>query len=131
MSTLLNKWFICFMLIWVAIYSTNQLGFYFYWPIQSFALDLIVIPILANLGLWLLRIIYKNNETKLSYWHLVYLILSISLVFEYYLPQHQKRYTRDFWDILMYTVGALFFFLKMNTQKDHRTKKIRPTNGYS
>jgi hypothetical protein len=117
MSTLFNKWFILFALIWIIIYSSNQLGFYFYWPIQSFALDLIVVPILANLGLWLLRIIYKNNNTKLSYWHLLYLIVSLSLVFEYYLPQQKKRYTQDYWDILMYVVGALFFLLKMNTQK--------------
>ena len=114
MRTLKNKWFICFILIWIIIYSANQFGFYFYWPIQSFALDLIVVPILANLGLCLLRIIYKNDRTKLSYWHLLYLIISLSLVFEYYLPQNNQRYTRDYWDILMYTTGALFFYLKMN-----------------
>ena len=119
MRTLKNKWFIFFILVWIIIYTANQFGFYFYWPIQSFALDLIAVPILANLGLCLLRIIYKDDKTKLSYVHLLYLIISLSLVFEYYLPLNNQRYTRDYWDILMYTSGAIFFYLKMNNYKSN------------
>lgn len=114
MKTLNNFYFIGFSLIWLTIYSSNFLGHQFYWPIQFYLLDLIAVPILAQLGLWWMRLIKGNPNELLSIWHVIFIVASLSLVFEIYMPKHQTRYIADVWDILMYFLGGLFFYFVMN-----------------
>lgn len=120
MKTLLNFWFIGFSLIWFTIYSSNLLGHQFYWLIQFYLLDLIAVPILSQLGLWWMRLIKGKANELLSIWHIAFIVLSLSLVFELYMPKHQNRYTADVWDILMYFLGGLFFYFIMNKPPDQK-----------
>jgi hypothetical protein len=114
MSTLSNKYFIAFSLIWLLIFTCTKLEIYFYWPIQFYFIDIIAVPIIGNLSLAFYRFILKNESAKLSNWHIALIVLSLSLVFEWYLPKHNLRYTADIWDVLMYVFGGLFFSLVMN-----------------
>jgi uncharacterized membrane protein YjjB (DUF3815 family) len=114
MKTLTNFYFIGFSLIWLTIYTSNLFDYQFYWIIQFYLLDLIAVPILAQLGLWWMRIIKGKRDDLLSIWHIAFIVLSLSFVFEIYMPKHQTRYTADVWDILMYFLGGLFFYFVMN-----------------
>ena len=114
MKTLTNFYFIGFSLIWFIIYSSNFLGHQFYWPIQFYLLDLIAVPILAQLGLWCMRLIKGKSNELLSVWHVGFIVVSLSVVFEIYMPKHQTRYSADVWDIVMYFIGGLFFYFVMN-----------------
>jgi len=114
MKTLTNFYFIGFSLIWLTIYTSNLLGYQFYWLIQFYLLDLIAVPILAQIGLCWMRFIKGKRNELLSIWHIAFIILSLSFVFEIYMPKHQTRYTADVWDILMYVLGGLFFYFVMN-----------------
>lgn len=114
MKTLTNFYFIGFSLIWFTIYSSNFFGYQFYWLIQFYLLDLIAVPILAQLGLWWMRLIKGNPNELLSIWHIAFIVLSLSLVFEVYMPKHQTRYSADVWDIVMYLLGGIFFYFMMN-----------------
>ena len=114
MKTLLNFYFIGFSLIWLTIYSSNLLSYQFYWLIQFYLLDLIAVPILAQIGLWWMRLIKGKCNELLSVWHIAFIVLSLSFVFEIYMPKHQTRYTADVWDIMMYFLGGLFFYFVMN-----------------
>ena len=109
-----------FSLIWLLIFTANKLGYVFYRPVQFFLLDLLAAPILANLGLWLMRLIHQNNKYKLSGWNILFIIISLSLVFEWWMPKHHHRYTADIWDVLMYGFGGLFFWWRMN-KNSHRS----------
>ena len=114
MKTFTNFYFIGFSLIWLIIYTSNLFGYQFYWPIQFYLLDLIAVPILAQIGLWWMRLIKGKRNELLSIWHIAFIVLSLSFVFEIYMPKHQTRYTADVWDILMYFLGGLFFYFVMN-----------------
>ena len=114
MKTLTNFYFIGFSLIWLTIYTSNLFGHQFYWLIQFYLLDLIAVPILAQIGLWWMRLIKGKRNELLSIWHIAFIVLSLSFVFEFYMPKHQTRYTADVWDILMYFLGGFFFYFVMN-----------------
>lgn len=114
MNTLLNKYFIAFSLIWLLIFTCTKLHFYFWWPIQFYLIDLIAVPVIGNLSLVFYRVLLKKKSARLSNWHIALMVLSLSLVFEWYMPKHNLRYTADIWDIAMYTFGGLFFSLLMN-----------------
>ncbi len=114
MITLVNKYFIAFSLIWLLIFACTKLEIYLYWPIQFYFIDLIAVPIIGNLSLAFYRFILKKEDERLSYWHIVFIVLSLSLVFEWFMPKHNLRYTADVWDVVMYFLGGLFFGLVMN-----------------
>ena len=114
MNTLLNKWFITFSLIWFIIFICTKLGYYFYWPIQYYLIDLLAVPIIAQLCLWWMRLILQKPNYSLSKWNILILIIALSLVFEIYLPTKNARYTGDYFDVMMYFLGGLFFLGRMN-----------------
>ena len=114
MKTLLNKWFLSFSLVWFIIFVCTKIGYYFYWPIQYYLIDLLAVPIIAQLCLWWMRLILQNAKYQLPKWNILLLIIALSLVFEVYLPTKNARYTGDCFDVIMYCFGGLFFVKIMN-----------------
>ncbi|TKB96043.1 hypothetical protein [Pedobacter cryophilus] len=117
MATLTNKWFLVFSLIWLIIFTCTKFGIYFYWPIQFYLIDLIAVPIIGNLSLAFYRFILKNQLARLSFWHIAFIVLSLIVVFEWYMPKSNSRYSADIFDVVMYILGGLFFGLVMNCKK--------------
>ena len=114
MKTLLNGWFIAGCLTWLIVISARKLGH----PVllvNGYIDDLIAIPVIANLGLWFQRVfLIKNDHYVLSPWHVVFMVIYVSLLFEGILPHVSKTYTADWIDVLLYVIGGLFFYLVMN-----------------
>jgi hypothetical protein len=117
MKTLTDKCFIAFSLIWFIIFICTKFEIYFYWPFQFYLIDLIAVPIIGSLSLAFYRLLLNNEAAKLSFWHIAFIVLGLSLVFEWYMPKHYSRYTADIWDVVMYIFGGLFFGLVMNRKK--------------
>ncbi|MBC7653304.1 MAG: hypothetical protein H7098_02385 [Oligoflexus sp.] len=61
-----------------------------------------------------MRLILQKPDYKLSKWNILILIVGLTLVFEIYLPTKNARYTGDYFDVLMYVFGGLFFLRIMN-----------------
>ncbi len=114
MKTLLNRWFLSFSLIWLIVFTCTKLGYYFYWPIQFYLIDLLAVPIIGQLCLWWMRFILQNPHYKISKWNVVLIIIALSIVFEIYLPTKNARYTGDYFDAMMYCLGGIFFLKWMN-----------------
>ena len=114
MATLTNKWFLVFSLIWLIIFTCTKFEIYFYWPVQFYLIDLIAVPIIGNLSLAFYRFILKNQNAKLSFWHITFIVIGLIIVFEWYLPQFNSRYSADSFDAMMYILGGIFFGLIMN-----------------
>ena len=114
MKTLLNKWFIAGCLVWVIVFTTRKL----HQPIpylNGYLTDIFAIPIIATLALCFQRVIvFKNNFYTLSKWHVVFITVYVSLVFELLLPRLSKTYTGDWVDVGLYIVGGIFFYREMN-----------------
>jgi len=114
MKTLLNKWFIASCLIWLVVISTRKLGHPIPY-INGYIDDAIAIPVIASLALCFQRVvIFKSNYYVLSVWHVVFITAYLSIAFEVILPLISKTYTGDWIDVLLYCVGAVFFYRVMN-----------------
>lgn len=83
--------------------------------INGYIGDALAIPVIANLGLWFQRVfIIRSNYYVLGIKHVVFIVIYVSLVFEGLLPLLSKTFTADWIDVLLYTIGGLFFYLVMN-----------------
>ena len=73
--------------------------------------DFLAIPIVAILclhGVWLIK---KDRRIRLNGFTIFSLVALFSLVFEYYLPLQDDRYTGDVWDVVCYGLGGLIFYI--------------------
>lgn len=115
MKTLLNPWFIIFCVAWTILYVARMT----HHPIlylNGHLADFLAVPVIANLGLWFQRIfIYKKSTYVLKRGHVIFIVLYLSVVFEWLLPKyHPEIFTGDWTDVLLYIVGGCFYFSVMN-----------------
>jgi glycopeptide antibiotics resistance protein len=114
MKTLLNKWFLGGCLLWLVITIMRRSGHPL--PVLNGCIDdLLAIPVIANLGLWFQRVfIIRNNYYVLSPWHVLFIVVYVSILFELALPYYSKTYTGDWRDVILYLVGGIFFYKIIN-----------------
>jgi len=114
MKTLLNKWFIAGCAIWLLVFISRKVGHPLPY-LNGYIDDAFAIPVIADLGLWFQRgFIIKSNYYTLSVWHVVFITVYVTLVFEVLLPLISKTYTADWLDALLYVIGGIFFYRVMN-----------------
>lgn len=109
-----SKLFWSFSLVGLFVYSMNKAGYVFPDPIQFYLNDLLVIPIVATLGMWLMRAVLQQRDLILVRWQVIFTVAAFSIVFEMILPFLMKRYTADPIDVLIYLIGGLFYWKMMN-----------------
>lgn len=114
MKTLLNKWFIGGCLVWLVMIILRRSGYPL--PVlNGYIDDLLAIPVIANLGLWFQRVfVIRNNYYVLSPWHVAFIVIYVSVLFELVLPYYSKTYTGDWIDVLLYLAGGVFFYRIIN-----------------
>jgi len=74
--------------------------------------DLLFIPTVATFALIFVRFFKRDNSITVSPWLVGFLVLTMTLYFEWYLPafnSHIHPYTSDWIDILMYVLGGVGF----------------------
>jgi len=114
MKTLLNKWFLFGCFFWLITLIARKTG----QPIaylNGYIGDAFAVPVIANISLWFQRVfIIRNNYYVLAKWHVVFIFFYLTILFEVILPCFSKRYTADFFDVLLYFIGSLLFYFVMN-----------------
>jgi|ERR1041385_5691918 hypothetical protein len=114
MKTLLNKWFVSGCIVWVIVTIIRKSGH----PLpllNGYINDALAIPLIANLGLWFQRVfVIRNNYYVLSPWHVIFIVVYVSVLFELALPYYSKIYTGDWIDVILYLAGGIFFYLIIN-----------------
>jgi hypothetical protein len=116
MKTLLNPWFIAGCLVWLLVFVTRRIGHPLPY-VNGYLSDAFALPVIANLGLWFQRVfIVRNNRYLLTPWHVLFVVVYVSIVFEWILPSISKKFTADWIDVLLYTIGGVFFYLVMNKE---------------
>lgn len=73
--------------------------------------DLIVIPIIATICLYVIWLLKKSFQLRIGIFSLLSLVILYSVYFEYYLPKTNYRYTGDVRDIFCYATGAVIFYI--------------------
>ena len=73
--------------------------------------DFLAIPIIATIALHGVWIIKKDRTLRINGFTILSLVVLFSVVFEYYLPQEDDRYTGDVWDVVCYGLGGMIFYI--------------------
>lgn len=76
--------------------------------------DLLCMPILLSLLLLERRWLTGNKNRVFSALEVSIMVLVMSFIFEGLFPYWSSNFTRDYWDIVAYMLGALFFYKLMN-----------------
>ncbi|RDC64979.1 magnesium citrate secondary transporter [Adhaeribacter pallidiroseus] len=77
--------------------------------------DLLAMPVILTLAVAVQRQwVYRNPQYVLSKIQVIFAVVYVSVWFEGVLPTFSGKYTRDFWDILAYVLGAWFFYRFVN-----------------
>jgi hypothetical protein len=125
MKTLLNKWFIFGCLIWLVVIILRKAEH----PVpvlNGYINDLAAIPVIANLGLWFQRVlIIRNNYYVLSAWQVAFIVIYVSVLFELALPHYSRTYTADWTDVLLYSIGGVFFYKIINKPIMPETRQMK------
>lgn len=109
MKPLVNPYFIVSTLLYLVIYLTNLSGFSFPPIIRNYYADLLCLPVLLPLVLWTLQRMKRTPNLTLNKMMIIFAWLYVSVLFEFILPHFSHQYTADYWDIMMYGIGALVF----------------------
>ena len=78
--------------------------------INHYVNDFLCIPLVLGGIVFILRKWKKDPQFSIPFPTIVVVVLLYALYFEYYLPQHNPRYTADVWDVVLYALGGLFFY---------------------
>lgn len=105
----LPNWFY----VLLALYFIVRLGrAYFEFPyfIKNYFTDLICMPIILMVCLTGVRLIKKQSDLQLNFWHIAIVLAQFIFIFEIILPKQSMRYTGDWIDAVMYFIGAIVFY---------------------
>jgi hypothetical protein len=109
MKLLFDRLFIVYCLAWCTIHIFRNL----YWPIpflNGYLTDFIAVPAMAHVTLTFTRIfVVKNNNYKYPLSYLLFIALYVSSIFEYVMPHFHTSYTSDWWDVVAYFAGSIFY----------------------
>ena len=78
---------------------------------SSYVNDLLCMPVVLGVCLFLIRKFSKNKQLKISLFSVLSLAALYSVYSEYYLPKVTERYTADVVDVLFYFTGAIIFWV--------------------
>lgn len=72
--------------------------------------DLLAMPVILSLALFLMRLIYRNVHYILSKTQVVFAVIYLALVFELILPFLSTNYVGDIIDVICYMAGGFLFY---------------------
>ncbi len=107
------SYFIGSVLIGSCIYLSSVFGIVLPRIIRFYVNDFLIIPMVLTVLLYTVRKTQNNRHKTISIFNILYLCLLYSLIFEFWLPKFQQRYTGDMMDVCLYFLsGILFYFLQ-------------------
>ncbi|WP_435262183.1 hypothetical protein [Tenacibaculum sp. nBUS_03] len=107
-------YYFCFScIVGSIVYIASQDGMSLPRIIRFYVNDFLIIPIVLSICLYVLRWSRGNKRYRVPFWIILYISLFYAIVFEYFLPQANERYTADIIDVFLYFIsGILFYYLQ-------------------
>ncbi|MVN90598.1 hypothetical protein [Mucilaginibacter aquatilis] len=107
---------------WLAVLSTTGLTVYFAKKthvalpefVSYYLNDLLIVPLTALITRTVMRLIFGAKTLILTTGQVLYIVIFYSVIFELILPFYIQRYTADSADVMMYTLGGIFYLLIIN-----------------
>ncbi|GGG02950.1 hypothetical protein [Pontibacter amylolyticus] len=83
------------------------------WWVQHYLDDLLCLPLVLTVTLFILRFFY-GPQLRISWYHVAFTAIYFSLAFEVFFPKFMPRYTSDWVDAALYAVGGVVFYRFLN-----------------
>ncbi len=84
--------------------------------VNSYLTDIICMPIVLGLSTIIVSIIKRGQTIFIRFSTVTLLTLLYALIFEGILPHQSAKYTADFYDVIMYILGAYTYFFCQTNQ---------------
>lgn len=102
----------------IVLFVLNQLlekQFEIYVPLlHTYLDDLLCMPVVLTLSLYILQLLLKNEQFRLTKFQVIIAVVYFAVMFELILPAFSIKYTSDVLDIAVYGIGAFIFFKFIN-----------------
>jgi hypothetical protein len=83
--------------------------------VHSYLDDMLAIPIVLGFTLvFQQQVTYRNPKYTFAPAHVVFMVVLLSVYFEWHLPSQHDYHYADPWDVLAYALGGFAFFRWMN-----------------
>ena len=99
------------------IYTLQHLQVSLPFIVSNYGNDLLYLPLVLGAIEFLIRRLKSDSTFKVSLGFIIFLAISYSIYFEYYLPKVNARYTADWVDVILYCVGGIGYFFIGNKRK--------------
>ena len=108
-----------FTMVFIAltIYTMQRLNLSLPTIVTNYANDLLYLPLVLGAIEFIIRQLKKDSSFGLPLGFVIFLAISYSIYFEYYLPKVNSRYTADWIDVFLYLVGGIGYFFIGNKRK--------------
>lgn len=84
--------------------------------LNSYAADLLCMPIILSIILFIVQKVKRNDSLALPITGIIIVTSYWAFYFEYYLPSTSEMYTADVVDVAMYVLGMLSFIFWQRKQ---------------
>lgn len=98
------------LFLYLIILISKKIGLYFPELINSYASDLLCIPIILSVARWVIVYLKNDVRIRISPFKIIATVVVTGFLFEYYLPTQSEIYTSDIVDLFMYGVGGFFYY---------------------
>ncbi|HSJ69683.1 MAG TPA: hypothetical protein VK921_18520 [Anditalea sp.] len=128
MSVLKNPLFIFSCLVfWINQYLERIQEIYIPY-VHAYLDDLLAMPVVLGITLQAFRWFHPLKDKFIfTKTHIILAVVYFSLIFEVILPMKSEIYTRDWWDVLCYALGALAFYYFINNVE--RTSNLQSNDN--
>ena len=108
-----------FTMVFIAltIYTMQRLNLSLPTIVTNYANDLLYLPLVLGAIEFIIRQLKKDSSFGLPLGFVIFLAISYSIYFEYYLPKVDARYTSDCIYVIIYFVGGIAYFFIGNKRK--------------
>ena len=108
-----------FTMVFIAltIYTMQRLNLSLPTIVTNYANDLLYLPLVLGAIEFIIRQLKKDSSFGLPLGFVIFLAISYSIYFEYYLPKVAARYTSHCNDVILYFVGGIAYFFIGNKRK--------------
>lgn len=111
MTRCVHKYGLFFVLsaLYVFSYWSKHIGHILPKELANYLGDFLCVPLVAGTTQFVVARMRGKRDFKLNTAMLVFLVVELSVVFEWLAPRLSSRFTSDVWDVLCYVLGALAF----------------------
>jgi hypothetical protein len=110
MKIFINPYFIVCITTYTSGNFIEYLGLSLPYIVRNYYADILCLPIVLTSVLFILRTLRNIPKFILNKSMIFFAWLYLSVLFEFILPGYSKKYTQDYLDIAMYSIGALLFY---------------------